>query len=58
MVITDGSTDGTDLIVATDKRAKLLHNKDRKGKAGAINAALETIKTTGCSMYRCQYYAE
>lgn len=46
VVVTDGSTDGTDLIVATDGRAKLLHDKERKGKAGAINAALATVKTT------------
>ena len=46
LVVTDGSTDGTDLIVATDGRAKLLHDRERKGKAGAINAALTTVKTT------------
>jgi len=45
IVVTDGSTDGTDVAVATDGRAKLLHDTKRKGKAGAINGALGLIKT-------------
>ncbi len=45
LVLTDGSTDGTDLAVAADGRAKLLHDAVRKGKAGAINRAIDCIKT-------------
>lgn len=45
MVLTDGSTDGTDLAVATDGRVKLLHDTVRKGKAEAINRAIDFIET-------------
>lgn len=45
VVLTDGSTDGTDLAVRADGRAKLLHDTIRKGKAGAINKAINFIET-------------
>lgn len=45
IVITDGSTDGTDLAVAADGRPILLHNTERKGKAAAINNAIKKIES-------------
>lgn len=44
IVITDGSTDGTDTVVSRDGRAMLLHAIDRKGKAAAINSAIAKSK--------------
>lgn len=45
VVVTDGSTDGTDAAVIADGRARLLHNHIRKGKAAAINGAIEMVDT-------------
>ncbi len=45
IVVTDGSTDGTAEAVIADGRALLLHQPDRKGKAAAINSAIEKIET-------------
>ena len=46
VVVTDGSTDGTDLAVSTDGRAVLLHHAERKGKASAINRAMQHIESS------------
>ncbi|MFZ6024613.1 MAG: glycosyltransferase family 2 protein [Bacteroidota bacterium] len=46
IVITDGSTDGTDAAVRADGRAILLHDQVRKGKAAAINSAIDVLDTT------------
>lgn len=45
IVLTDGSTDGTDLAVTADGRAILIHNTERKGKAAALNSAIEKIES-------------
>lgn len=45
IVLTDGSTDGTDLAVTADGRAILLHHPERKGKAAALNSAIEKIES-------------
>ncbi len=46
LVITDGSTDGTDQIVKAFPQVELLHATDRLGKAAAINRAMELVNSS------------
>jgi poly-beta-1,6-N-acetyl-D-glucosamine synthase len=43
LVITDGSTDGSDGIARAFPQVKLVHEAERLGKAAAINKAMESI---------------
>ncbi|RTL59454.1 MAG: glycosyltransferase family 2 protein [Sphingobacteriales bacterium] len=43
--ITDGSDDGTDLVVKNYSRVNCMHLPQRKGKSAAINRAMETVTT-------------
>lgn len=43
--ITDGSDDGTDLVVKNYSRVTCMHLPQRKGKSAAINRAMETVTT-------------
>jgi cellulose synthase/poly-beta-1,6-N-acetylglucosamine synthase-like glycosyltransferase len=43
LVITDGSTDGTEQIVRAFPQVDLLHETERLGKAAAINRAMQEI---------------
>jgi len=45
MIITDGSTDNTPKIVSSFPEVKLLHQEKRLGKTGAINRAMQFVKT-------------
>ena len=45
LVITDGSTDGTDQIVRAFPQVDLLYEAERLGKAAAINRAMQEITT-------------
>lgn len=40
LVITDGSTDGSDALNWPDERVRLLHQAQRQGKSAAVNRAL------------------
>jgi cellulose synthase/poly-beta-1,6-N-acetylglucosamine synthase-like glycosyltransferase len=42
-VVTDGSTDGSEKLVADYPQVQLLHQPDRHGKAAAINRALPAV---------------
>lgn len=44
LVVTDGSTDGTEQMIFSDSRIQLLHLPERKGKAAALNRAVSQIK--------------
>lgn len=44
IVVTDGSTDGTEKIVAQFPEVQLLHQSERQGKAAAINRALPMVE--------------
>lgn len=44
LVVTDGSTDGTEQMIFSDRRIQLLHLPERKGKAAALNRAFSQIK--------------
>jgi cellulose synthase/poly-beta-1,6-N-acetylglucosamine synthase-like glycosyltransferase len=46
LVITDGSTDGTDQIVKAFPQVELLHEAARLGKAAAINRAMELVNSS------------
>ena len=41
--VTDGSTDNTPSIIATEKRIKLLHEDARLGKTAALNRAMQHV---------------
>ncbi len=43
--ITDGSTDGTPQKVAASPRLQLLHQPERRGKAAALNRAMQHVNT-------------
>ncbi|KIC95868.1 glycosyltransferase family 2 protein [Flavihumibacter solisilvae] len=43
LVITDGSTDGTDQIAAAFPQVTVMHDPIRKGKAAAINRAMTAV---------------
>jgi cellulose synthase/poly-beta-1,6-N-acetylglucosamine synthase-like glycosyltransferase len=43
--VTDGSTDGTDRLVALYPEVQLLHQPERRGKAAAINRAMLQVQT-------------
>jgi poly-beta-1,6-N-acetyl-D-glucosamine synthase len=43
LVITDGSTDGSEVIVQAFPQVQLIHQAQRLGKAAAINRAMETV---------------
>lgn len=43
--ITDGSDDGTELIVNKYVQIKCMHQPERKGKSAALNRAMETVTT-------------
>lgn len=43
--ITDGSTDGSDSIVARHSRITLLHQQERRGKLAALKRAMQFVKT-------------
>ncbi len=45
LVITDGSSDGTDLIAKAFPQVEVLHHTARMGKAQAINRAMEEIRS-------------
>jgi biofilm PGA synthesis N-glycosyltransferase PgaC len=45
LFVTDGSTDGTDLLVKKFHGIQLLHQPERQGKAAAINRAMKEVKT-------------
>ncbi|KYP16209.1 glycosyltransferase family 2 protein [Flavihumibacter sp. CACIAM 22H1] len=45
LVITDGSTDGTEQIVKAFPQVELLHGQERLGKAMALNRAMEMVET-------------
>jgi poly-beta-1,6-N-acetyl-D-glucosamine synthase len=45
LVITDGSTDGSESIVQAFPQVQLIHQPQRLGKAAAINRAMETISS-------------
>jgi len=45
LVITDGSTDGTELIAGAFPQVTVLHQPERRGKAAAINRAMASIRT-------------
>lgn len=44
LVVTDGSTDGTEQMIFSDSRIQLMHLPERKGKAAALNRAFSQIK--------------
>ncbi len=43
--ITDGSTDGSELILKQRSDIQVLHHEERNGKIGAINRAMPYVKT-------------
>jgi cellulose synthase/poly-beta-1,6-N-acetylglucosamine synthase-like glycosyltransferase len=43
--VTDGSTDGTNLILQNSENVKVLHEEQRNGKIGAINRGMEFVTT-------------
>ena len=43
--ITDGSTDGSELLLKQRSDIQVLHNEERNGKIGAINRAMPYVKT-------------
>lgn len=43
--VTDGTTDGSERIIAQDERLTLFHSNERKGKNAAINRVLPMIKS-------------
>lgn len=43
--VTDGSDDGSDLLLQQNKRIKVCHQDERKGKIGAINRGMEFVTT-------------
>lgn len=45
MLVTDGSTDGTDQIAAAFPQVIVLHQEERLGKASAINRAMALVDT-------------
>lgn len=45
IIVTDGSTDGTNEIVASYPKITLLHNPIRAGKAAALNRAITLVQT-------------
>lgn len=44
LVVTDGSTDGTEQMIFSDQRIQSMHLAERKGKAAALNRAFSQIK--------------
>lgn len=45
LIITDGSSDGTDVIAGKHERVKVLHQPERRGKIDAIHRAMQYIST-------------
>lgn len=45
LVVTDGSTDGSDAIARAFPQAEVLHDPVRKGKASAINTAMQLVSS-------------
>lgn len=45
IIVTDGSTDGSDAIIGKHPSLKLLHQPGRKGKLAAVKRALNEVKT-------------
>lgn len=43
-IVTDGSTDGSEILVSHYPEVQLFHQPERKGKAAAINRALSDVK--------------
>lgn len=45
IVVSDGSTDGTELVAAGDPRLRMLVSAQRRGKAHALNLALREVRS-------------
>lgn len=45
IMITDGSTDGSDILVQNYPRVLHLHSTERKGKSAAINRAMQVVQS-------------
>ncbi|MGX5819031.1 glycosyltransferase family 2 protein [Chitinophaga lutea] len=45
VIVTDGSSDGTNDVIRRYPQIRLLHKPERKGKTMAINRAMETVDT-------------
>lgn len=43
--VTDGTTDGSNIILQENQQFQVLHSTDRKGKTAALNRAMEYVKT-------------
>ncbi len=45
IVVTDGSTDNSDIILSSYKKVRVIHEVKRKGKVAALNRAMQFVKT-------------